>query len=58
MRQKRGKEVSRCKEARKDMEEKQEWKTVRRILMAWVFTLPCTMLLSGGLFALGRYLVK
>jgi len=32
-------------------------RTARRILLAWAFTLPCTMLLSGGLFLLGRLLV-
>ena len=31
-------------------------KTCSKILMAWVVTLPCTLLLSGGLFALGRLL--
>jgi PiT family inorganic phosphate transporter len=30
--------------------------TVRRIALAWVLTLPATMLLSGGLYALGRLL--
>lgn len=30
--------------------------TVRKILLAWVFTLPCTMLLSGVLYVLGRAL--
>ena len=35
-----------------------QWGTVRRILLAWVFTLPCTMLLAGGLFALGRLIVR
>ncbi len=30
----------------------------RCILLAWAFTLPCTMFLSGGLFLLGRLLVK
>jgi phosphate/sulfate permease len=29
-------------------------KTCSKILLAWVVTLPCTVLLSGGLFALGR----
>ncbi len=29
-------------------------KTTTRILLAWLVTLPCTMLLSGLLFALGR----
>ena len=32
-------------------------RTARRILLAWAFTLPCTMLLSGCLFLLGRLLV-
>jgi len=27
-------------------------------LLAWALTLPCTMLLAGGLFLLGRLLVK
>lgn len=31
-------------------------KTSTKILLAWVVTLPCTMLLSGLLFALGRLL--
>jgi PiT family inorganic phosphate transporter len=31
-------------------------KTVRNILLAWVFTLPVTMLLSGSLFLLMRWL--
>lgn len=31
--------------------------TCRKILLAWAFTLPGTMLLSGGLFTLGRWLV-
>jgi phosphate/sulfate permease len=30
--------------------------TCRKILLAWAFTLPGTVLLSGGLFALGRWL--
>jgi phosphate/sulfate permease len=30
--------------------------TTQRILLAWVFTLPSTMLLSATLFALGRWL--
>lgn len=30
--------------------------TIRNILLAWVLTLPVTMLLSGGLFLLFRYL--
>jgi phosphate/sulfate permease len=32
--------------------------TTRRILLAWVLTLPGTMILSGLLFALGRLLVS
>jgi phosphate/sulfate permease len=31
-------------------------KTCTKILLAWLVTLPCTVLLSGGLFALGRLL--
>jgi PiT family inorganic phosphate transporter len=31
--------------------------TVRRILLAWVLTLPATMLLSGCLYLLGRQIV-
>jgi phosphate/sulfate permease len=31
-----------------------QWKTCTKILLAWAVTLPCTILLSGGLFALGR----
>jgi len=31
-------------------------KTTTKILLAWLVTLPCTMLLSGLLFALGRLL--
>jgi inorganic phosphate transporter, PiT family len=31
-------------------------KTTTKILLAWLVTLPCTMLLSGVLFALGRLL--
>jgi phosphate/sulfate permease len=31
--------------------------TLRRIALAWVLTLPCTMLLSAALFAAGRRLV-
>ena len=27
-----------------------QWETVRNLLMAWVLTLPASMLLSGGLF--------
>jgi phosphate/sulfate permease len=32
--------------------------TCRKILLAWVFTLPCTILLAGGLFALSRVFVR
>ena len=32
--------------------------TCRKILLAWAFTLPGTIVLSGILFAIGRYLVK
>jgi len=32
--------------------------TARKILMAWLFTLPCTMLLSGLLFTIGRTIVE
>ncbi|MBX7094125.1 MAG: inorganic phosphate transporter [Flavobacteriales bacterium] len=32
-------------------------KTIRTILMAWILTLPVTMLLSGGLFLLFRQLI-
>ncbi|MFO0849795.1 MAG: inorganic phosphate transporter [Gemmataceae bacterium] len=31
--------------------------TVRRILLAWVLTLPATMILSGSLYLLGRQIV-
>ncbi len=31
--------------------------TVRKILLAWVFTLPCTIVLAGVLFAIGRLFV-
>jgi inorganic phosphate transporter, PiT family len=30
--------------------------TVKKILLAWVFTLPCTMILSGTLYAIGKQL--
>ncbi len=30
--------------------------TVGKILLAWVFTLPCTMLLAGVLFGVGKWL--
>jgi PiT family inorganic phosphate transporter len=32
--------------------------TCRKILLAWVFTLPGTMVLAGALFAVGRFLVS
>jgi phosphate/sulfate permease len=32
--------------------------TCRKILLAWVLTLPGTMLLAGGLFAVGRWVVR
>ena len=32
--------------------------TCRKILLAWAFTLPGTIVLSGILFAIGRFLVK
>lgn len=32
--------------------------TIRNILIAWVLTLPVSMLLSGGLFLLFRYLIQ
>jgi len=31
-----------------------QMRTVRRVLLAWVLTLPGTMLIAGGLFAVGR----
>lgn len=34
-----------------------QWGTVRSILLAWVLTLPVSMLLSGGLFLLFRVLL-
>jgi low-affinity inorganic phosphate transporter len=30
--------------------------TIKTILMAWVLTLPLTMLLSGGLFLISHHL--
>ena len=33
-----------------------QWKMCTRILLAWAVTLPCTILISGGLYALGRLL--
>jgi PiT family inorganic phosphate transporter len=33
-----------------------QWSTVRSLLMAWVLTLPASMLLAGGLFMLFRHL--
>jgi phosphate/sulfate permease len=32
--------------------------TCRKILLAWLFTLPGTMLLAGGLFTLGQWLAR
>lgn len=34
-----------------------QWSTVRNLLMAWVLTLPASILLSGGLFWMFRQLV-
>ena len=34
-----------------------QWKTVAKILTAWVVTLPSCILLAGGLFTLGRLIV-
>ena len=34
-----------------------QWKTVTKILTAWVFTLPACILLAGLLFTAGRLLV-
>ncbi len=34
-----------------------QWKTIGKILTAWVFTLPSCMLLAGALFWLGRLIV-
>jgi PiT family inorganic phosphate transporter len=31
--------------------------TIRKIALAWVFTLPAAMLLSGGLFAFGGWII-
>jgi inorganic phosphate transporter, PiT family len=33
-------------------------RTCRKILLAWVLTLPGTALLAGGLFVVGRWLVE
>jgi PiT family inorganic phosphate transporter len=33
-----------------------QWSTVRNLLMAWVLTLPASILLAGGLFWLLRTL--
>ena len=33
-----------------------QWSTVRNLLMAWVLTLPCAILLSGGLYFIFRHL--
>ena len=34
-----------------------QWSTVRNILLAWVLTLPVSILLAGVLFALLRVLI-
>jgi len=34
-----------------------QFSTVRTILLAWVFTLPATILLSGGLFYIGTLFI-
>jgi PiT family inorganic phosphate transporter len=31
-----------------------QMKTIRNLLLAWVLTLPATMLMAGGLFWLSR----
>jgi PiT family inorganic phosphate transporter len=33
-----------------------QWSTVRNLLMAWVLTLPASILLAGGLFVLLKHL--
>ena len=33
-----------------------QWATVRNMLLAWVLTLPASVLLSGTLFSLFRYI--
>lgn len=33
-----------------------QWSTVRNILMAWILTLPVTIILSGTIFLIARYL--
>ena len=35
-----------------------QFATCRRILLAWVLTLPATILLGGLLFSVGRWLVE
>lgn len=35
-----------------------QWSTVRHLLMAWVLTLPASVLLSGGLFWLFRQMIQ
>jgi PiT family inorganic phosphate transporter len=35
-----------------------QWKTVGKILSAWVFTLPSCILLAGTLFWIGRLIVR
>ena len=34
-----------------------QWNTVRNLLMAWVLTLPASIVLSGSLFWIFRHLV-
>ena len=34
-----------------------QWSTVRNLLMAWVLTLPASVLLSGSLFWLFRQII-
>jgi PiT family inorganic phosphate transporter len=34
-----------------------QMKTIRNLLLAWVLTLPATMLLAGGLFWLSRLIL-
>jgi phosphate/sulfate permease len=34
-----------------------QFSTVRTILLAWLFTLPATILLSGGLFYIGTLFI-
>jgi PiT family inorganic phosphate transporter len=34
-----------------------QWSTLRNIALAWVLTLPCAMLISGGLFFIFRHIL-